>query len=48
MDRNALWTDWSLRQTMDIIFTVGQYVLVSMVLNTFHVPLDEGFEGFPT
>jgi 4-carboxymuconolactone decarboxylase len=45
---NALLTDWSLRQTMDIAFTVGQYVLVSMALNTFQVPLDEGFKGSPT
>jgi 4-carboxymuconolactone decarboxylase len=46
-----LWTglsaDWSLQQTMDIVFTVGQYVLVSTALNTFQVPLDEGLEGFP-
>jgi hypothetical protein len=32
---------------MDIVFTVGQYVLVSTALNTFQVPLDEGLEGFP-
>lgn len=44
----ALSADWSLRQTMDIVFTVGQYVLVSMALNTFQVPLDEGLEGFPS
>lgn len=48
---DALWTalsaDWSLQQTMDIVFTVGQYVLVSTALNTFQVPLDEGLEGFP-
>lgn len=49
---DALWaalsSDWSVRQTMDVIFTVGQYVLVSMALNTFQVPLDEGLEGFPS
>ena len=48
---DALWTalsaDWSLQQTMDIVFTVGQYVLVSTALNTFQVPLDKGLEGFP-
>jgi 4-carboxymuconolactone decarboxylase len=45
---SALSTDCSLQQIMDIVFTVGQYVLVSMALNTFQVPLDEGIEGFPT
>jgi alkylhydroperoxidase family enzyme len=48
---DGLWerisADWSLRQVMDLVFTVGQYVLVSTALNTFRVPLDEGFEGFP-
>ena len=32
---------------MDLAFMVGQYNLVSMVLNSFGVQLDEGFEGFP-
>lgn len=49
---DTLWTalsnDWSLQQVMDLVFTVGQYVLVSTALNTFGVPLDEGLEGFPT
>ena len=34
------------RQLMDIVFTVGQYNLVSMMLNTFGVQLDAGLEGF--
>jgi len=34
------------RQLMDVVFTVGQYNLVSMALNTFGVQLDEGVEGF--
>jgi alkylhydroperoxidase family enzyme len=34
------------RQLMDLIFTVGQYNLVSMALNTLGVPLDAGFRGF--
>ena len=34
------------RQMMDIVFTVGQYSLVSMMLNTFQVPLDAGLSGF--
>ena len=35
------------RQLMDVVFTVGQYTLVSMALKSFRVPLDEGVEGFP-
>jgi hypothetical protein len=30
------------------VFTVGQYTLVSMALNTLGVQLDEGIPGFPT
>lgn len=30
------------KQRMDLVFTVGQYTQVSMILNTFGVPLDEG------
>jgi 4-carboxymuconolactone decarboxylase len=30
------------RQRMDLVFTVGQYTLVSMLLNSFGVQLDEG------
>jgi len=32
---------------MDVVFTVGQYNLVSMALNSFGVQLDEGLKGFP-
>ena len=35
------------RQLMDLIFTVGQYNVVSMVLNSLGVQLDEDLEGFP-
>ena len=40
------------RQRMDLVFTVGQYTQVSMLLNSFGVQLDEGqtldpaFKGF--
>jgi alkylhydroperoxidase family enzyme len=34
------------RQLIDLIFTVGQYNLVSMALNTLGVPLDAGIRGF--
>jgi alkylhydroperoxidase family enzyme len=45
------WTQlaarWSTQQVLDLIFTVGQYVLVSTALNALRVPLDEGVPGFP-
>lgn len=45
------WTQladrWSTQQLLDLIFTVGQYVLVSTALNTLRVPLDDGVPEFP-
>lgn len=38
----ALRARFSEKQCMDLVFTVGQYTQVSMILNTFGVPLDEG------
>ncbi len=35
-------------QLMDLVFTVGQYNLVSMALNSFGVQLDEGLARFPS
>ena len=35
------------KQLLDVVFTVGQYTLVSMALNTLGVALDPGLEGFP-
>ncbi len=35
------------QQLIDLLFTVGQYQLVSMALNTLGIQLDEGYEGFP-
>ncbi len=32
---------------LDIVFTVGQYHLVSMALNTFRVERDDGVTGVP-
>ena len=43
----ALSADWNTQQLMDLVFTVGQYNLVSMALNTLGVQLDEGIAGFP-
>lgn len=37
----------STQQLMDLVFAVGQYNLVSMVLNTLGVQLDEGVTGLP-
>ncbi len=44
---NALAKTYDTLKMMDLVFTVGQYTLVSMALNSFGVQLDEGFEGFP-
>jgi alkylhydroperoxidase family enzyme len=38
----ALTRHFSRKQCMDVVFTVGQYTQVSMLLNTFGVQLDEG------
>ncbi|HVR30424.1 MAG TPA: carboxymuconolactone decarboxylase family protein [Thermoanaerobaculia bacterium] len=35
------------QQMLDLVFAVGQYTLVSMVLNSCGVELDPGVEGFP-
>lgn len=37
---------YNTQQIMDLIFTAGQYKLVSMALNSLGVQLEEGFEGF--
>ena len=42
----SLTGQFSTEQLIDIIFTVGQYNLVSMALNTLGVQLDDGVEGF--
>jgi predicted acyl esterase/alkylhydroperoxidase family enzyme len=50
MISDATWTQlaksYSTQQMMDVVFTIGQYNLVSMALNSFGVQLDEGLEGF--
>ena len=42
----SLSKHYSIEQLMDAVFTVGQYNLVSMALNSLGVQLDEGVEGF--
>lgn len=48
---DATWAqlskEWDTQQLIDLVFTVGQYNLVSMALNTFGVQLDDGVAGFP-
>jgi len=44
----ALCEHYSTQQLMDFVFTVGQYHLVSMALNTFGVQLEPGVKGFPS
>lgn len=44
---NALAERYSTEQMMDLVFTVGEYNLVSMALNSFGVQLDDDLEGFP-
>jgi alkylhydroperoxidase family enzyme len=43
----ALAAHYDAQQLLDLIFTVGQYTLVSMALNSCGVQLDEGVAGFP-
>lgn len=43
----ALSSFYNKEQLMDLVFTVGQYNLVSMALNTLGVQLEDGVEGFP-
>jgi len=42
----ALSAHYNTQQLLDLVFTVGQYNLVSMALNSLGVQLDEGIEGF--
>ena len=48
---DATWKEltkkYSIQQIMDLVFTVGQYTLVSMALNSFGVQLEENTSGFP-
>ena len=48
---DATWAGLSeqldLKQIYDLVFTIGQYTLVSMVLNTLGIQREEGVEGFP-
>ena len=43
---NALASRLTTEQLMDLIFTVGEYHVVSMALNSLGVQLEPGFQGF--
>lgn len=43
----ALAEHLDVQQLLDVVFTVGQYHLVSMALNTFRVERDDGVTGVP-
>jgi 4-carboxymuconolactone decarboxylase len=43
----ALRETWSEQQVMDLLFAIGQYTLVSMVLNSLGVQIEDGSEGLP-
>jgi len=42
----ALSARYNPQQMLDFIFTAGQYKLLSMVLNSLGIQLEEGFESF--
>ena len=44
---NALADIYSQKQMMDLVFTIGQYHMLAMALNSFGVQLEEGLVGFP-
>ena len=44
---NALAERYDQRQLMETVFTVGQYNMVAMYLNSTGVQFEEGFQGFP-
>ena len=49
--QDATWKElakrWSTQQLMDLVFTVGQYNLVSMALNSFGVQPEPGLPELP-
>ncbi len=44
---NELAKTYDKHQLMDLVFTVGQYNLVAMVLNSLGLQLEKGMKGFP-
>ena len=48
---DSIWEElknhYNTNQVLDLIFTVGQYNMLAMALNTLGVQLEEGKQGFP-
>jgi alkylhydroperoxidase family enzyme len=44
---DALAATYNTQQMMDLVFTVGEYNMVSMALNSFGVQFDDDLEPFP-
>jgi len=44
---HALKEHYSDQQMLDLIFTIGQYNMVCVALNSIKVQLEEGFDGLP-
>ena len=44
---NALAKIYDTKQMMDLVFTVGDYTVVSMAINSFGMQLEPGVTGFP-
>jgi alkylhydroperoxidase family enzyme len=48
---NSTWKElaktYNPQQLMDVIFTVGQYTLTAMALNSLGIQLEEGMKDFP-
>ncbi len=42
----AISAHYDERQILDVIFMVGNYLMLAMALNAFGVQLDEGYDGF--
>jgi alkylhydroperoxidase family enzyme len=45
---DGLKAHYSDQQMLDLIFTIGQYTLVCIALNSIKVQLEEGFSGLPS
>jgi alkylhydroperoxidase family enzyme len=44
---NALALHYNPQQMMDIVYTVGQYTMVSMALNSLGIEVDDNLKGYP-
>lgn len=44
---SALAERYNTQQMMDVVYTIGQYNMIAMALNSFGVQLEEGYNGLP-